>query len=156
MRRLLPFVALLGLALAQVPVGVNLPAGSALTLSADRIVFDVARRGYPPPAFPAYYAPTDPEGALMLRLFSNLEGGWFLSASLDVLSGEAGLLPPEQIEIRIDGASWIPLGPEVLLLSGEGTSRGYDRHAVELRLKLTGREAPGRYEGRLLFTLAKP
>jgi len=155
-RRLLPVFTFLGLALAQVPVGVDLPAGSALTLSADRIVFDVAKRGYPPPAFPAYYAPTDPGDTLVLRLFSNIEGGWFLSASLDALSGEAGMLPPEQIEIRLDGASWIPLGSGVLLLSGEGMSRGYERHAVELRLKLTGREAPGRYEGRLRFTLAKP
>ena len=41
------------------------------------------------------------------------------------------------------------------LLVGQGTSNGYERHTLELRLQLTGNEAPGTYRGVLNLTLAQ-
>ena len=144
------------LALAQVPVGVNLPEGSALTLSAEEVVFDLAQGAYPPPSFPYAYAPTSPRGPLTLSVFSNLEGGWAVEVLAEPLIAEGGkLLSPSPLEVRVDGGPWMPLGPRTVLLTGSGPSGGYRRHLLEFRLVLTGQEAPGLYRGSLVFTLSR-
>ena len=45
--RLLVLVPFLALALAQVPVGVNLPEGTSLSLSAEEVLFDLTQSAYP-------------------------------------------------------------------------------------------------------------
>lgn len=143
------------LALAQVPIGVNLPEGSALSLSAEEVVFDLAQAPYPPPSFPYAYGPTTPKDPLVLSLFSNLEGGWAVEVQAEPLLAEGGkIIPPGQLEVRVDGGPWFPLGPRVVLLTGQGPSGGYRRHFLEFRLILTGREAPGVYRGVLVFSLS--
>ncbi len=155
MRRI-PVLFLLGFALAQVPIGVNLPEGSALSLSAEEVFFNLAQAPFPPPSFPYAYSPTNPGGPLTLSLFSNVEGGWALEVLAEPLVAEGGrLLSPSQLEVRVDGGPWVPLGPRVVLLTGSGPTAGYRRHLLEFRLVLTGQEAPGVYRGSLVFTLSR-
>ncbi len=143
-------------ALAQVPVGVNLPEGSALSLSAEEVVFDLAQKGYPPPTFPYPYDPTSPPGPLTLSVFSNVEGGWAVEVLAEPLVAEGGkVLSPSQLEVRVDGGPWTALGPRTVLVTGSGPSGGYRRHLLEFRLVLTGSEAPGVYRGSLVFTLSR-
>lgn len=159
MRRVLAVaLGLLALvALAQVPVELQMPGGSALMLSSDRLVFDLRQTAYPPAEFPAYYPATTPEGPLELRVFSNIDGGWFLSATLTPLVSESGrAIDPDRIEMRVDGGIWFPLGNAVVLFVGQGPSEAYERYLVELRLRLEGNERPGFYRGNLTFTLARP
>lgn len=145
---------LLGLALAQVPIGVNLPEGSSLSLSAEEVVFDLSQAPYPPPSFPFAYAPTQPSLPLTLRLFTNLQGGFAVEVEATPLLSETGAeIPAVQLEYRLNGGPWIPLGPRVVLLTGQGPTLGYQSHLLEFRLVLTGREAPGVYRGSLLFSL---
>lgn len=153
----IPWLLWLGLwAAAQVPVGVNLPEGSALALSAEEVVFDLERAGFPPPAFPHPYAPTSPPGPLTLSVFSNVEGGWAVEVMAEPLVAEGGrLLSPSQLEVRVNGGPWLPLGPKTVLLTGSGPSGGYQRYLLEFRLVLTGSEAPGVYRGSLVFTLSR-
>ncbi|GAB5601516.1 hypothetical protein FJNA_00400 [Thermus sp. FJN-A] len=156
MRKVIWLLGLGLVALAQVPIGVNLPEGSALTLSAEEVVFDLARTGYPPPTFPFAYAPTAPSGPLTLSVFSNLEGGWTVEVLAEPLVADGGkLLSPSQLEVRVNGGPWTPLGPRTVLLTGSGPSGGYQRHLVEVRLILTGQEAPGVYRGSLVFALSR-
>jgi hypothetical protein len=156
MMRLLVLVPFLALALAQVPIGVNLPEGTSLSLSAEEILFDLTQSAYPPPSFPYAYAPTLPQGPLTLRLFTNLEGGFAVEVEATPLLAEGGAeIPPGQVEYRLNGGPWIPLGPKVVLLTGSGPTSGYQSYVLEFRLVLTGREVPGVYRGSLLFTLSR-
>ncbi|GLV46967.1 hypothetical protein TJA_01430 [Thermus sp. LT1-2-5] len=154
--RLLALALVLGFAWAQVPIGVNLPEGSSLSLSAEEVVFDLTQAPYPPPQFPYAYPPTRPSGALSLRLFTNLEGGFALEVEATPLLSETGAeIPAAQVEYRLNGGPWIPLGPKVILLTGTGPTAGYQTYALEFRLVLTGQEVPGTYRGSLLFTLSR-
>lgn len=154
--RLLALWLSLGLALAQVPIGVNLPEGTSLSLSAEEVVFDLAQAPFPPPSFPFAYGPSRPSGALTLRLFTNLEGGFALEVEAGPLVAPNGAeIPIGQVEYRLNGGPWIPLGPRVVLLTDTGPTGGYRNHTLEFRLVLTGREAPGTYRGSLLFTLSR-
>ncbi|WP_240307566.1 hypothetical protein [Thermus caldifontis] len=143
-------------ALAQVPIGVNLPEGTSLSLSAEEVVFDLTQSPYPPPSFPFAYAPSSPQGPVTLRLFTNLEGGFALEVEASPLLSEGGAqIPASQVEYRLNGGPWIPLGPKVVLLTGTGPTAGYQSYVLEFRLVLTGQEVPGVYRGSLLFTLSR-
>jgi hypothetical protein len=151
---------LLSLGLAQEPlavplgVGVTIPQGSILSLSHDRIAFDLGQAVYPPREFPAYYGKTSPTEPLELRLFSNMEGSWALhveTTGLFTTTGEAIL--PSQLEYRLDDGPWLSLGPSIELFSGRGASQAFERYTLDLRLKITGAEAAGFYEGLLIFRL---
>ncbi|MDM7325329.1 MAG: hypothetical protein P3W93_010215 [Thermus sp.] len=143
-------------ALAQVPIGVNLPEGTSLSLSAEEVVFDLTQSTFPPPSFPYAYPPSAPQGPLTLRLFTNLGGGFAVEVEATPLLAEGGAqISPGQVEYRLNGGPWIPLGPKVVLLTGSGPTSGYQSHVLEFRLVLTGQEAPGIYRGSLLFTLSR-
>jgi len=147
---------LISLAAAQVPLQVEFPSGSSLQLSSQEVVFDLSKSGFPPRDLPAYYRPQEPEGALELRLFSNIEGGWLLTAKMDPLARPDGeWLPPERLELRCDGGPWLPLSSAVVLLTGSGATGGYQAHTIELRLKVLGDELPGSYQGVLVFSLSR-
>jgi len=152
-------VALLAMpAWAQLPLQVLYPSGSALELSAQEVVFDLVSRGFPPRDLPAYYLPRRPEGPIALRLFSNLEEAWVLSAELEPLATENGhWLLPDRIELRLDGGPWLPLQLEkgTVLLMGSGPTNGYEEHRLELRLKIVGDEVPGTYSGVLVLSLSR-
>ncbi|MEN2981823.1 MAG: hypothetical protein ABDH20_04400 [Thermus sp.] len=154
--RKLALVLLWGLGLAQVPIGVNLPEGTSLSLSTEEVVFDLTQAPFPPPSFPFAYPPSRPLGPLSLRVFTNLEGGFAVEVQAgSLLSERGGEIPAGQLEYRLDGGPWIPLGPRVVLLTGSGPTGGYRTHTLEFRLVLTGRETPGTYRGSLLFTLSR-
>lgn len=154
--RSLVLLLVLGMALAQVPIGVNLPEGTSLSLNAEEVVFDLTQRNYPPPSFPFAYSPTSPSGPLTLRLFTNLEGGFAVEVEASPLLAEGGAeIPASQVEYRLNGGPWIPLGPKVVLLTGSGPTAGYQSYVLEFRLVLTGQEVPGVYRGSLLFTLSR-
>ncbi|MFN4072382.1 MAG: hypothetical protein ACK4G4_03025 [Thermus sp.] len=154
--RFLALFPLLALALAQVPIGVNLPEGTSLSLSAEEVVFDLTQSPFPPPSFPYAYAPTAPPGPLTLRLFTNLEGGFAVEVEATPLLAEGGAqIPSSQVEYRLNGGPWIPLGPKIILLTGSGPTAGYQSYVLEFRLVLTGQEVPGVYRGSLLFTLSR-
>lgn len=140
------------LACAQVPVGVELPEGSVITLSEDKVSFEL--ESFPPPEFPAYYTLSDP---LVLRLYSNVSGSWTLEGDLgEGLVTAGGLtIPAAQLEYRLDGGLWFALAPRVVLLSGQGVSEGFESHSLELRLKLVGNERPGLYQGILDLSLIR-
>ncbi|WP_243030432.1 hypothetical protein [Thermus altitudinis] len=143
-------------ALAQVPIGVNLPEGTSLSLSTEEVVFDLTQSHFPPPNFPYAYLPSSPQGPLTLRLFTNLEGGFAVEVEATPLLAEGGAqIPAGQVEYRLNGGPWIPLGPKVVLLTGSGPTAGYQSYVLEFRLVLTGQEAPGVYRGSLLFTLSR-
>lgn len=143
-------------ALAQVPIGVNLPEGTSLSLSTEEVVFDLTQSAYPPPSFPFAYAPSVPQSPVTLRLFTNLEGGFALEVEATPLLAEGGAqIPAGQVEYRLNGGPWIPLGPKVVLLTGTGPTAGYQSYVLEFRLVLTGQEVPGVYRGSLLFTLSR-
>lgn len=72
-----------------------------------------------------------------------------------LLSPSGAEIPAGQVEYRLNGGPWIPLGPRVVLLTGTGPTGGYRSHTLEFRLILTGREAPGVYRGSLVFTLSR-
>ncbi|MCS7218316.1 MAG: hypothetical protein NZ846_04995 [Thermus sp.] len=154
--RKLALILLWGLGLAQVPIGVNLPEGTSLSLSAEEVVFDLTQAPFPPPSFPFAYPPSRPQAPLSLRVFTNLEGGFAVEVQAGpLLSDRGGEIPAGQLEYRLNGGPWIPLGPRVVLLTGSGPTGGYRTHTLEFRLVLTGREAPGMYRGSLLFTLSR-
>lgn len=161
MRRLLSALAIAalgsGLATAQVPVGVDLPEGSALTISHEVLTFDLTETPFPPASFPAFFEPTDVEEPLELRLFSNLEGGWVVEMAFEgLLEGDSdAFIGPSQVEYRVDGGPWFELAPSVTLVNGQGATDGYESHQIEFRLRLEGNESPGSYEGTLIFHLAR-
>ncbi|WP_293178663.1 hypothetical protein [Oceanithermus sp.] len=143
-------------ALAQLPLQVLYPSGSALELSAREVVFDLVSAGFPPRDLPAYYPPHEPEGPIVLRLFSNVEEAWVLSAELEPLASKDGRwLPPDRIELRLDGGPWLPLGSRTVLLMGSGPTGGYEEHRLEVRLKVVGDEVPGTYSGALVLSLSR-
>lgn len=144
-------------AMAQLPLVVQFPEGSALELSAEEVVFDLGLTGYPPPELPAYYAPTEPREPLRVRLFSNLEGGWALEAELEGLWTADGLvgIPPERLEVRLDGGPWLPLADAVVLTVGQGPTGGYREHVLELRLRVHGDEPVGLFQGVLVLSLTR-
>jgi len=149
-------VALLSLAWAQLPLQVEFPTGSSLQLSSREVVFDLSKSGFPPRDLPAYYYPVKPEEGLSLRLFSNLTGGWALAASLEPLADRNGnWLPPDRVEVRLDGGPWLPLSTAVVLMVGSGPTSGYQEHAIEFRLQVKGDELPGSYQGVLVFSLSR-
>jgi hypothetical protein len=157
MRSLLLLACLVwGAAQAQVSLEVNVPEGSALRISQAQLGLDLERVAFPPLAFPAYFEVTDPAEPITIELFSSIAGGWKLRVEFAGLESEEGnLLLPSQIVYRLNGAGdWLPLGPSVTLLTGQGVSTAYERHTLELRLKLLGNERPGAYEGALVFSLA--
>lgn len=138
---------------AQLPVGAEVPAGSVLTLSEDKVVFDLVTQGYPPPAFPAFYTLSEP---IVISFFSNVDGNWTIEAGISggLLSQNGALIPAAQLEYRLDGAGeWRPLGQRVVLLTRLSASAAYEKSLLELRLKLIGNERPGRYQGVLEFSL---
>jgi len=144
------------LAWAQLPLQVEFPAGSSLQLSNKNIIFNLEKNGFPPRELPAYYYPVEPAEGLELRLFSNLEGSWTLSAGLEPLLGDnEKWLLPERIEVRMDGGPWLPLSSSVVLLAGSGPTGGYQIHTVEFRLRIEGDELPGSYQGVLIFSLSR-
>jgi hypothetical protein len=148
---------LLGLINAQVGVGVEIPEGTTITLSSERVVFDLGVQGFPPPEFPYFYEPTAPTEPVTLRLFSNISGNWQLEVSMSGgFTGAGGrVIPVTQLEYRLNGGSWLPMASRVALVSGSGASSAYETHTLELRLKLVGNEAPGSYEGVLNFTFVQ-
>ena len=143
---------------AQLGVGIELPEGSTLSLSAEAVTFDLRQAGYPPREFPAYYEPTHPTEPVVLRLFSNIEGAWRLEAGFaeGLLREAGGAIPPDQLEYRLDGGPWLRFGHSVVMLEGHGLSEAYDTHTIEFRIRLVGNERPGLYEGVLTFTLSTP
>ena len=144
------------LAWAQLPLQVEFPTGSSLELSSRDVVFDLRKTGFPPRELPAYYYPVEPADGLSLRLFSNLEGGWVLTAGLEPLAGRKGnWLPPERVEVRLDGGPWLPLSSGVVLMVGSGPTGGYQKHTIEFRLQVRGDELPGSYQGVLVFSLSR-
>jgi|GEM_PF-165914 len=146
-----------GVAFAQLQVEVVIPEGSALRIISPAVVnFDLTTVAFPPLAFPAYFEATDPAAPITIELFSNIAESWRLEVDFaGLLSADGGnLLPPSQIVYRLNGVGeWMPLGPSVTLLTGQGASTAYERHVLELRLKLYGNERPGSYEGTLVFRL---
>jgi len=157
--RLVLAFALLGAlatARAQVALVLEYPEGMALELSVPELVFDLSRVGFPPPELPAYYAPTAPQGPVTLRLFNNLEGGWLLEAKLDGLANEDGQwIPPDRIEVRLNGGPWIALSQPVVLWTGSGPTGEWRSFTLELRFKAVGDELPGRYQGLLVLALSR-
>lgn len=153
-KRLLLSCLASGVAFAQLSLEVNIPEGSALRISHQEVSFDLEQVGFPPPAFPAYFGPTDPTVPISIELFSNIEGGWALTVGFAGLVGEEGaLLLPSQLEYRLDDGVWLSLGPSITLLTGQGASVGFAQHRLELQLQLLGNERPGAYEGTLVFSL---
>jgi len=149
-------LALSSLAWAQLPIQVEFPSGSSLQLSSLEVVFDLRKSGFPPRELPAYYLPVAPKSGLQLRLFSNIEGSWALTAKMEPLAAKDGnWLSSGRMEVRLDGGPWLPLSSEVVLLLGSGPSGGYQEHAVEFRLFVKGDELPGSYQGVLVFSLSR-
>ncbi|WP_457629867.1 hypothetical protein [Oceanithermus sp.] len=156
MKRCLLAAFLFSLAWAQLPLQVEFPTGSSLQLSSRELSFDLSKSGFPPRELPAYYYPQAAGGGTELRLFSNLAGGWALTAGLEPLAGPGGnWLPPDRVEVRIDGGPWLPLSTAVVLLVGSGPTGGYQEHLVEFRLRVSGDELPGSYQGVLVFSLSR-
>lgn len=151
---LLLLLAFSSLAFSQVSVGAEVPGSSVITVSNDKVVFDLSGQAYPPAEFPAYYPL---EESIGVRLFSNVDGNWILNAELPsgLVSVGGNTILASQIEYSLDGGDWFALGPRVVLLSGSGLSSDYETHALELRLKLVGNERPGSYQGLLNLTLAR-
>jgi len=149
-------LALSSLAWAQLPIQVEFPSGSALQLSSQEVVFDLRKSGFPPRELPTYYYPVAPLEGLGLRLFSNIEGGWALTAEMEPLAAKDGnWLSPGRVEVRLDGGPWLSLSSAVALLVGSGPTGGYQEHAVEFRLLVRGDELPGSYQGVLVFSLSR-
>lgn len=142
---------------AQVGFGIEIPDASAISLSSESVVFNLAEQGFPPPAFPHHYLPSEPAEPLLVRLYSNLDSGWILEADFSAgLLNEAGhVLLPAQLEYRFDGGPWLEFASTVALYSSQGRSDAFEEHTLELRLQLLGNEAPGRYQGVLNFTFVQ-
>lgn len=148
---------LAGRAQGQPLLGLSVPEGSALTLSADTVVFDLRDAAYPPAAFPAWYAPSRPTAPVTLDLFTNIESSWLVVAGFEGLLREDGTaLPADRIEFRVDGGPWVPFGRSTTLATGRGATPGYLHYDLEFRLRLEGDERPGVYQGVLLFSLVEP
>lgn len=152
------------IALAQTDIGVEIPEGSSMTLSATAFRFDLSGSDYPPPEFPAYYLPVAVdegtgaarEDGAELRVFSNVGGNWRVAIGFDGLRTAAGdLLPPDRLEYRLGGGPWRAFAPSTTLLTGSGQTLGYEEARLELRLRLEGDERPGSYRGTLIFTLGE-
>jgi hypothetical protein len=142
---------------AQMGFDLEIPQGSSISISSESVSFDLAAQGFPPPAFPHHYLPSEPAEPLLISLYSNISGGWFLEADFaDGLIGPDGnTIPAAQLEYRFDGGPWFEFAPKVALFSSQGASQTYEDHTLELRLRLVGSEAPGRYQGALNFTFVQ-
>lgn len=145
--------SLLFIAQAQLPVGADIPAGSVIKLSQDKVVFDLESQPYPPPKFPAYYELNEP---VVVSFFSNIDGNWNMEAGLSggLVNQDGPAIPASQLEYRLNGfGEWRPLGQNIILLTRLSASAAYEEVLLELRLKLVGNERPGRYQGVLELTL---
>jgi hypothetical protein len=142
---------------AQVGFGVEIPDANAISISSELVLFDLATQGFPPPDFPHHYLPAEPAEPLLVRLYSNITGGWILEADFaEGLVGSDGyLIPAAQLEYSFDGGPWFAFAPTVALYSSQGASEAFEEHTLELRLQVIGNEAPGRYRGVLNFTFVQ-
>lgn len=142
---------------AQVGFDIELPEGNMITISSESVLFDVASQGFPPPEFPHYYLPVEPVEPLLVRIFSNIPGGWVFEADFagGLVGPDGNVLPAGQFEYRFDGGPWFAFAPKVALYSSQGATLAFEEHTLELRLQLLGNEAPGRYRGALNFTLVQ-
>lgn len=141
-------------------VTVEFPAVGSLQISANEVAFDLTGPDYPPTEFPAYYLPASPTQPIIITITSNTTDWQVLVEFTGFLNEDANLqLPADQLEFRLDSVSeWLPLNqlPITLALSVPSTDplAAPSEHTLELRLKVTGDEAPGVYAGTLIFTLS--
>jgi len=144
------------LAFAQLPLQVTFPNGSALQVSVQQIDFDLSKGGFPPRELPAYFYPDGDSRKIRLKLFSNIAEAWVLAAEVTPLTSRSGVwLPPERIEVKVDGGPWLPLGSRTRLIAGYGPTGGYQEHWVRVRLKVVGDEPAGQYQGVIVFSLSR-
>jgi hypothetical protein len=74
------------------------------------IGFELNLQNYPPPAFPARYEATAPEGGVLpVQVFVNQPGVWSLLLEIPDLLDENGdrMIPAEQILFRVNDGPWI-------------------------------------------------
>lgn len=145
-------------ATAQVSVGASIPETASLTISHDRVVFDLAAAVYPPAEFPAYYMPTDPEPGsepMTFTVFTNLSR-WAVVVDFTGLYNEREnvALPSRQLEYSLDGVTWRPFSAGgVNVVVGQGPTTVHQTYELAVRLRIDGSEPPGTYVGSLTFTL---
>ena len=113
------------------------------------IGFELNLQNYPPPAFPARYAATQPEGGVLpVQVFVNQPGVWSLLLEIPDLLDESGnrLIPSEQILFRVDDGPWIrgSSAPQEFY-TDVGATEGWKELRLEFALELKGNEPPGTY-----------
>jgi|GEM_PF-6875389 hypothetical protein len=160
MRALAFLLLMLAPALAQMSLentgAANAGGALAFEEGAQNLIFRLIP--YPPKQFPAYYTPNLYPFLLTVAIPS--PGSWRLSVSLIgplFAQGDLSAIPPSQLEVAVapEGQPQGPwLGLQAAPLVAVIRQPGIYRYWVWLRLKMTGREAPGLYQGTLFWSLA--
>lgn len=158
MRPLLVLLAALALATASAqnegpaerPMTALIPDVLSVRGVVDEVAFDLSEVAFPPPAFPARYPATSPEGgALELEVFASADGSWELQLQIDDLRepGSASVIPAQQILYRIDGLGpWIRAdGTPQVIAAGSGATGGWRPLTIEFQLEVVGTEPAGSY-----------
>lgn len=144
---------------AGVGVSVEFPEVGTLSVSATEVSFDLSGPDYPPAAFNAYYDPAEPDGPIELTVAAN-SSAWKLMASFTGFSDPQtnAVLGPEQLQYSIESSDWFSFETGSVVLdvpapAAADTLAAPRTYSLKLRLVVTGDEIPGKYEGKLTFSL---
>lgn len=126
-----------------------IPEVLSLRAPTTTIGFALDSATYPPPAFPATYPATAPEGGVLpVQVLSNAAGVWSLLLEVpDMLSADGTtLVGASQVLYRVNGGLWLRAdsNPQVIYTQS-GPTDGWLELRLEFALELTGSERAGDY-----------
>jgi hypothetical protein len=130
-------------------VDVLIPDTISVRMPSQEIAFGLTYDDYPPPAFPARYAATLPEGGVFpVEVYATAESGWSLWLEIPDLVDVNGLrvIRADQVLYRVDGGVWTRASPlPQMIHAAVGPTGDWVRLNLEFQLELLGTERPGSF-----------
>jgi hypothetical protein len=130
-------------------VDVLIPDTISVRTLGQEIGFGLTHDDYPPPAFPARYVATLPEGGVFpVEVYATAAGGWSLWLEIpDLVDANGfGVIGADQVLYRVDGGVWTRASPlPQVVHASVGPTGGWVRLNLEFQLELLGTERPGSF-----------
>lgn len=130
-------------------VDVLIPDTISVRLPTREIAFGLTHENYPPQAFPARYAATQPEGGVLtVEVYATATGGWSLWLEVPDLVDDLGrgVILADQVLYRVDGGVWTRASPlPQRIHASVGPTPDWVRLNLEFQLELVGTERPGSF-----------